>query len=79
DWESLWRFLPPGLPRGQPGGLAARSAVASTFAATLELARAGRLTLRQSGPFGPIYLRATKGAPAGTQGPRSRTREHDGS
>ena len=78
DWESLWRFLPPGLPRGQPGGLAARSAVASTFAATLELARTGRLTLRQSGPFGPIYLRAAKGAPVGAVGPRTRTpREHD--
>jgi len=62
DWESLWRFLPPGLPRGQAGGLAARSAVASTFAATLEMTRAGHLRLRQSGPFGPIYLRAETGA-----------------
>ncbi len=77
DWESLWHFLPPGLPRGQPGGLAARSAVASTFAATLELARAGKLRLRQSGPFGPIYLRAAEGASKGATGSRARTREHD--
>ena len=74
DWNHT-----PGLPRGQPGGLAARSAVASTFAATLELAREGRLKLRQSGPYGPIYLRAAKGVSAGAPGPRTRTRENDSS
>ncbi len=54
DWENLWRFLPPELEEG----LRARSAVASTFAASLELVREGRLRLRQSDPFGPIYLKA---------------------
>ncbi|NQU59862.1 MAG: segregation/condensation protein A [Rhodospirillales bacterium] len=53
DWESLWRFLPEGLLEG----LVARSAIASTFAASLELARQGKVTLRQSDNFGPIYLK----------------------
>ena len=56
DWESLWSFLPPG------SGLTARSALASTFTASLEMAREGELKIRQSGgPFGPVYLRSTKG------------------
>lgn len=54
DWESLWRFLPEGAHEG----LIQRSAIASTFAASLELAREGKIKLRQSGPFGPIYLKA---------------------
>lgn len=58
-WESLSRYLPPGTLDGvRRGGLAARSTMASTFAAVLELAREGGLTLRQTQPFGPIYLRA---------------------
>jgi len=53
DWESLWQFLPEGVMTG----LVARSAMASTFAASLELVREGKIKLRQSGPFGPIYLK----------------------
>jgi segregation and condensation protein A len=34
-----------------------RSALASTFAASLELAKQGQLEIRQDGNFGPIYLR----------------------
>ena len=34
-----------------------RSALASTFAASLELAREGEIQIRQDGTFGPIYLR----------------------
>jgi segregation and condensation protein A len=55
DWTTLLRFLPLGLK----GGLLRRSALASHFVAMLELARQGRLELRQeSGAFSPIYLRA---------------------
>ena len=54
DWESLWHFLPEGVLEG----LVQRSAIASTFTASLELAREGKIKLRQSGPFGPIYLKA---------------------
>ena len=39
DWENLWRYLPDTLG----GGVRARSALASTFAASLELAREGAL------------------------------------
>jgi segregation and condensation protein A len=60
EWRELIGFLPPELR----GGVLRRSALASTFAATLELARSGRLELRQDRTFGPIYLRS----PADRQG-----------
>lgn len=53
DWQTLERFLPPDWADGLRG----RSAVASTFAATLEIVRSGRAELRQDATFGPIYLR----------------------
>ncbi len=53
DWESLTRFLPD----EQGDRARQRSALASTLAASLELAREGKLSLRQSKPFGAIYLR----------------------
>lgn len=62
DWESLWRFLPEGVLEG----LVARSAIASTFAASLELAREGKVKLRQHDSFGPIYLKSTRRDEAGT-------------
>lgn len=54
DWRTLATFLPPGIV----GGLIQRSAIASTFAASLELVRAGKLQLRQDIAFGPIYVRS---------------------
>jgi segregation and condensation protein A len=54
EWRELAAFLPAELR----GAVFRRSALASTFAATLELARAGRVELRQDRPFGPIYLRS---------------------
>jgi segregation and condensation protein A len=53
DWATLTSFLPPGLAPG----LNRRSAVASTFAASLELAKSGTVALRQDRPFGPIYVK----------------------
>jgi segregation and condensation protein A len=53
-WESLWRFLPPEIGTGT----LAKSAFASTFAATLELAKEGRLKIRQDEVFGSIYVRS---------------------
>lgn len=58
DWRDLWTFLPEGLK----GRLLTRSAVASTFAASLEMAKEGRVVIRQSATFGPIYLQGTNGA-----------------
>jgi segregation and condensation protein A len=54
DWCELVRFLPEEI-RGETF---LRSALASTFAALLELARAGRIELRQERAFGPLYLRS---------------------
>jgi segregation and condensation protein A len=56
DWQSLVTFLPEGLK----DGIVRRSAVASTFVATLELVRQGHAELRQEGPFRPIYVRPRK-------------------
>ncbi len=55
EWGQLASFLPGGW-LAEPGKR--RSAVASTFAATLELAKRGELELRQDDTFAPIYLRA---------------------
>lgn len=60
DWAVLTRFLPPGLGPGLP----TRAGVASMLIAGLELAKDGRLDLRQEEPFGPIWVkRAGEGAP----------------
>jgi len=55
SWTVLQNFLPTDLSHEQI--LQVRSAVASTFAATLELVKNGELDLRQDGTFAPIYLR----------------------
>jgi segregation and condensation protein A len=53
SWSLLARFLPPGWGTGQRR----RTALASTFLAALELARDGRLQIRQMAPFGEIFLK----------------------
>ena len=55
DWIELAAWL-PGDWAGDP--VKRRSAVAASFAAALELVKAGRLDLRQGAPFEPIFLRA---------------------
>ena len=52
-WTQLEHFLPPELK----DPLDRRSAMASHFVASLELAKDGRITLRQSGNYTPLYLR----------------------
>jgi len=54
DWTSLASFLPDGWD-GDPQRR--RSATAATFAATLELARQGRIELQQAGTFAPLNIR----------------------
>jgi segregation and condensation protein A len=56
DWSSLAALLPPMAPTADP--LMRRSALAATFGATLELAKAGRIAVRQDGPFSPIWIKA---------------------
>lgn len=65
-WESLTRYLPPGTLEGlRDGRLEARSALAATFGALLELARRGSIALRQNQPFGPIFLKPQPGGGGG--------------
>lgn len=52
DWQNLWKFLPDDLK----DGILTRSAVASTFSASLEMAKEGKLSIRQTSLFGPIFL-----------------------
>lgn len=57
DWASLEAFLPPDLR----SGFERRSAAASTFAASLELVKQGRLQIRQAQHFGPIFVKGVQG------------------
>lgn len=54
DWTDLSSYLPEGW--GSDPGLR-RSATAATFAATLELAKAGDVEIRQGETFAPIQMR----------------------
>jgi segregation and condensation protein A len=53
DWATLEQFLPEGLEDGVPK----RAALAATLIAGLEMAKDGRLILRQDQKFGPILIR----------------------
>jgi len=53
DWKELIGFLPDGLNNN----LLTRSAVASTFVASLELAKEGYIELKQNNTYGPIFVR----------------------
>lgn len=53
DWTVIERFLPDATDDDFR-----RSALASSFVATLELARQGRLDLKQDDAFAPLYVRA---------------------
>lgn len=54
DWATLESFLPDG------SGRLRKSALASSFLAALELAKQGRVELRQHAPFAPLYVRAIR-------------------
>lgn len=54
DWSTIESFLPEGA-----SGTYRKSALASSFVAALELARQGRLELRQKSAFAPLYLKAS--------------------
>ena len=53
EWTQLDLFFEQYLPKGEEE----RSAVASSFGATLEMAREGLVEIRQDEPFSPIYMR----------------------
>lgn len=54
DWTTLESYLPEGW---EIDPARRRSATAATFAASLELAKAGKIELRQGGLFAPIQIR----------------------
>ena len=53
DWSTIESFLP-----AEAEGLYRKSALASSFVAALELAREGRVGLKQKSAFAPLYLKA---------------------
>ncbi len=53
DWTPLDAFLLPYIPTSE----LRNSAIASSFAATLELVREGKLKMRQEEAFAPLYLK----------------------
>ena len=55
EWTRIEAFVPASLDVAY-----ARSALASSFVAALELARQGRLELSQGAPFAPLEVRATR-------------------
>ncbi len=62
EWMALDRFLVDYLVEPEER----ISALASSFSASLELVREGKLEIRQSLTFGPLMLRRRTGKPAGT-------------
>ncbi|GGE17046.1 segregation and condensation protein A [Polymorphobacter glacialis] len=56
DWTELSRFLPTDLADESY----ARSVLASTFVAALELTRLGKMSLSQGAAFAPILVRSTQ-------------------
>jgi segregation and condensation protein A len=56
-----WVQLDFFLERYVPAPAAGRTVLASSFGATLEMAREGLVEIRQEGPYAPIYLRRKEG------------------
>ncbi len=54
EWTDIMSYLPDGWS-GDPA--MRRSATASTFAASLELVKEGKINIRQSGTFAPIQVK----------------------
>lgn len=52
DWSTIESFVPEGA-----SGLYRKSALASSFVAALELAKQGRVEIRQKSAFAPLYLK----------------------
>ena len=61
--HSVWTTLQSFIPEGIKDPLLIRSTVASTFTAGLEMAKQGKLEIRQDGPFKTIYLRTADREP----------------
>ncbi len=62
EWTALDSFLLSYLPDGSQRN----TALASSFAATLELVKEGKLKVRQEAAFAPLFLKSTKTRESGT-------------
>ena len=56
--QSAWATLESFMPEGIKDRLYGRSSLASTLTASLEMAKQGRVEIRQDGLFRPVYMRA---------------------
>jgi segregation and condensation protein A len=56
--NSVWATLQSFIPERVTDRLYARSSLASTFTAGLELVKQGKLEIKQDGAFKPVYMRA---------------------
>ena len=56
EWALLEEFLPIELR----GDIISRSAIASTFVAALHMAKEGKMQIRQSSAFEPIFIRGSR-------------------
>jgi segregation and condensation protein A len=59
NWTTLASFMPENIQ----DGLLRKSSIASLFTASLELAKQGKVEIRQEDNFRPIYLRAVEREP----------------
>jgi segregation and condensation protein A len=57
EWVQLDMFLEKYMPAGASGGEIEKTVVASSFGASLEMAKEGLLEIKQDAPFAPIYMR----------------------
>ncbi len=73
---SVWTTLQSFLPENIKDPLMLRSSLASTLTAGLELAKQGKIEIRQDGLFRPIYLR-TANRPAITDEPKDSLEESE--
>lgn len=67
--HSVWTTLHSFMPENIQDPLLLRSSLASTFTAGLELAKQGKVEIRQDGLFRPIYLRSANRPPLVDQVP----------
>jgi len=67
--HSVWTTLQSFIPEGITDPLLVRSSVASTFTAGLEMAKQGKLEIRQDGAFRTIYLRTANRSEGGAVSP----------
>ncbi|MGD1935251.1 MAG: segregation and condensation protein A [Candidatus Phaeomarinobacter sp.] len=66
DWDRIDVLVPPEFADSKTR----RSGIASTFSASLEFAKHGRIELRQAAPFAPLYVRRLgDGTPKGPRTP----------